>query len=172
MTDPLTIYKLMILYMLKQVAFPLTNTQMLNYFLDREYTNYFTFQTALNELESSGFIYSESTHNTSRYELTESGNETLSFFINNLTDSITKDIKDYLNENRLELRKESAVISDYYKSTNQDYIVHCEVREDNASKFRLDIAVPTEKQARFICSNWDRDYQEIYAFAMNTLSKS
>ena len=42
MTDPLTIYKLMILYMLKQVAFPLTNTQMLNYFLDREYTNYFT----------------------------------------------------------------------------------------------------------------------------------
>ncbi|KIR02951.1 hypothetical protein P261_01766 [Lachnospiraceae bacterium TWA4] len=81
MTDPLTIYKLMILFMLKQVPFALTNTQMLNFFLDKEYTNYFTFQTALNELESSGLISCQSTHRTTRYELTESGNETLSFLL-------------------------------------------------------------------------------------------
>jgi Mn-containing catalase len=158
--------------MLKQVAFPLTNTQMLNYFLDREYTTYFTFQTALNELESSGLIYSESTHNTSRYELTESGSETLSFFINNLTESITKDITDYLNENKMELRKESTIIADYYKSTNQDYVVKCEVKEGNATQFRLDISVPNDRQAKIICDNWTKDYQEIYAFVMNTLSHS
>jgi hypothetical protein len=72
----------------------------------------------------------------------------------------------------MELRKESTVIADYYKSTNQDYVVKCEVKEGNATQFRLDISVPNDRQAKIICDNWNKDYQEIYAFVMNTLSNS
>ena len=38
LAEPMTLYKLMNLYMLKQVNFPLTNAQLSNFFLDRDYT--------------------------------------------------------------------------------------------------------------------------------------
>ena len=50
LSDPITLYKLMILYMLDHVNFPLTNSQLTDFFLDHEYTTYFTLQQALNEL--------------------------------------------------------------------------------------------------------------------------
>ncbi len=39
LSDPMTLYKLMNLYMLKQVNFPLTNAQLTEFFLQHEYTN-------------------------------------------------------------------------------------------------------------------------------------
>ena len=79
LSDPITLYKLMILYMLDHVNFPLTNSQLTDFFLDHEYTTYFTLQQALNELKEAGLIRMESTHNSSRYEITKEGNDTLSF---------------------------------------------------------------------------------------------
>ena len=56
LSDPITLYKLMILYMLAHVNFPLTNSQLTDFFLDHEYTTYFTLQQALNELEDAGLV--------------------------------------------------------------------------------------------------------------------
>ena len=42
MAEPLTLYKLIILYMLKKVDFPLTNAQISEFVLDQEYTTYFS----------------------------------------------------------------------------------------------------------------------------------
>lgn len=41
MAEPFTIYKLTILNMLDKVDFPLTNTQISDFFLEQEYTDYF-----------------------------------------------------------------------------------------------------------------------------------
>ena len=70
----------MCLYMLRQVNFPLTNAQLTNFFLDKEYTTYFTLQQALNELLEAGLIRGESLHNSTRYEITKDGEDTLGFF--------------------------------------------------------------------------------------------
>ena len=83
-SDPITLYKLMILYMLGHVNFPLTNAQLTDFFLDHEYTTYFTLQQALNELREAGLVKMESIHNTSRYEITKEGDDTLSFFGKNI----------------------------------------------------------------------------------------
>ena len=64
LSDPMTLYKLMNLYMLKQVSFPLTNSQLTDFFLAHEYATYFTLQQALNELSESGLIHVQSSHNT------------------------------------------------------------------------------------------------------------
>ena len=54
-TDSTTLYKLMILYMLSKVNFPLSNTQLSSFMLDKQYTDYFTFQETINSLvEDSG----------------------------------------------------------------------------------------------------------------------
>ena len=45
-----SLYKLIILYMLKKVKFPLTNAQISDFMLGREYTSYFHLQEVLSEM--------------------------------------------------------------------------------------------------------------------------
>lgn len=169
LAEPMTLYKLMNLYMLHQVNFPLTNAQLSNFFLDREYTTYFTLQQALNELLDAGLVKKETMWNSSRYEITKEGEETLEFFGKNISPAIVSDMDEYLKQNRFRMRNEVGLISDFYKSTNQDYIVHCEVREGKAVLVNLDISVPDKEQAEIMCNHWKDRSQEIYAYVMKSL---
>ena len=169
LAEPMTLYKLMNLYMLHQVNFPLTNAQLSNFFLDREYTTYFTLQQALNELLDAGLVKKETMRNSSRYEITKEGEETLEFFGKNISPAIVSDMDEYLKQNRFRMRNEVGLISDFYKSTNQDYIVHCEVREGKAVLVNLDISVPDKEQAEIMCNHWKDRSQEIYASVMKSL---
>lgn len=169
LAEPMTLYKLMNLYMLYQVNFPLTNAQLSNFFLDREYTTYFTLQKALNELLDAGLVKKETMRNSSRYEITKEGEETLEFFGKNISPAIVSDMDEYLKQNRFRMRNEVGLISDFYKSTNQDYIVHCEVREGKAVLVNLDISVPDKEQAEIMCNHWKDRSQEIYAYVMKSL---
>ena len=169
LAEPMTLYKLMNLYMLHQVNFPLTNAQLSNFFLDREYTTYFTLQQALNELLDAGLVKKETMRNSSRYEITKGGEETLEFFGKNISPAIVSDMDEYLKQNRFRMRNEVGLISDFYKSTNQDYIVHCEVREGKAVLVNLDISVPDKEQAEIMCNHWKDRSQEIYAYVMKSL---
>ena len=71
MTELDTMYRVMILYMLNLVEYPLTNTQITNFVLEKEYTNYFTVQEAITSLLQTDLITAESTHNNTRYHLTD-----------------------------------------------------------------------------------------------------
>ncbi len=169
LSDPMTLYKLMNLYMLKKVNFPLSNAQLTDFFLQHEYTNYFTLQQALNELQEAGLIRSRSTHNSTNYEITPEGEDTLTFFQKNISPAIIQDMDQYLKDNRFHLRSQMGIQADYYKSTNQDYIVHCEVREGKGILFDLNLSVPDREQAESMCTQWKKNSQKIYAFVMKSL---
>lgn len=53
MAEPATLYKLIILHMLEHIDFPLSNAQISDFFLDREYTDYFTIQQVIHDLMDS-----------------------------------------------------------------------------------------------------------------------
>lgn len=169
LSEPMTLYKLMNLYMLKQVNFPLTNAQLSNFFLEREYATYFSLQQALNELLEAGLVKVETLHSSTRYEITREGEETLEFFGKNISPAIVKDIDEYLKENRFRMRNEVGLVSDFYKSTNQDYVVHCEVREGKSVLIGMDLSVPDKEQAEIMCGHWKDKSQEIYAYVMRSL---
>ena len=80
MAEPFTIYKLTILYMLNKAGFPLSNTQISNFFLDQEYTDYFRVQEVLGDLVDTELIQARSTHSNTQYSITAAGKETLGFF--------------------------------------------------------------------------------------------
>ena len=69
MAEAFKLYKLIILYMLDKVDFPLTNSQISEFILNEGYTTYFKLQQALSELLDSGFIREESTHTRTFYHL-------------------------------------------------------------------------------------------------------
>ena len=66
MATPFTVYKLIILYMLRNSSSPITNSEISEFILDREYTNYFHLQQALSELEETELIEKRTISNTSR----------------------------------------------------------------------------------------------------------
>ena len=166
MAQPLTLYKLIVLYMLDRVDFPLSTSQISEFVLDKGYTTYFKLQQALSELMDAGLIRDESTHNR---HLTEDGSSTIDYFKNNISQDIQKDVNEYLKEKKYDLKNESSVKADYYRNTNQEYSVHCQVTENALPLIDLTITVPSEAEAQAVTDNWQKKNQELYATIMAKL---
>ena len=111
--DPLTLYKLIILYMLDRVSFPLTKSQIGDFILEKEYTDYLTLQQAFYELADAGLINASAVRNRTFLEITEAGLESLRFFGSRINHGIKKDVNIYLAEHEYTLRNEVSVAGDY-----------------------------------------------------------
>jgi DNA-binding PadR family transcriptional regulator len=169
MAEPLTTYKLMVLALLEHAEAPLSGTQISDFFLEKEYTNYFTVQEALHELDESAFIKKESTHNNTRYSITPAGAETLSFFSDKLSEGIHDDISEYLSTNQLSIRQTASLLADYYKAPGDTYAVRCQLKEKEQSRIDLTITVPNRELAEAICDNWHRQSEQVYEYLMDLL---
>ena len=97
MGESLTLYKLIVLYMLEKVDFPLTNAQISGFILDKGYTTYFHLQQALSELTESELIHCETIRNSSYFSITKSGEQTLEYF----GKEIPKEIKGEMNFSKI-----------------------------------------------------------------------
>lgn len=169
MSETFTLYKLIILYMLDKVDFPLTNGQISEFILDKGYTNYFKLQQTISEMVDAHFIHEEITHNRTLYHLTEEGRETIHFFNNKLSSAIKDDIDAFFHEHKYELKNEVAVKADYFPTANQEFSVRCQVIENHMSLVDLTLTVPTEHEAEIIANNWRHRSEDIYAFLMKNL---
>lgn len=169
MSESFTLYKLIVLYMLEKVDFPLTNSQISEFILDKEYTNYFTLQQAIAEMASAGLIRVEHEHSRTFYHLTEEGGETIQFFQNKISPAIQGDIDTFLQEKHYELKNAVAVRADYYRNDAHEFSVRCQVTENQGALIDLTITVPTEQEAKTVVQHWKQKNQEIYAFVMQNL---
>lgn len=169
MSETFTLYKLIILYMLDKLDFPLTNGQISEFILEKGYTSYFTLQQAISEMVESNLIREETTHNRTLYHLTEEGAETIRFFSNHISSAIREDIDTYMAEKNYELKNEVAVKADYYKNTNHEWSVRCQIMEHDAPLIDLTLTVPSEDEAISVANNWNRKNQEVYALIMQHL---
>lgn len=169
MADTFTLYKLIILYMLDKVRFPLSNAQLSEFILEKEYTDYFTVQSALSELTETGFLKINTVRNTSLYDITEEGRKTLSYFQNRISSDIREEIDSFLSEHSFELRNETSTPADYYRTPEGDYAVRCRVLERDSVLIDLTVTVPVKEQAEAICSHWRNKSQSLYAFIMKEL---
>lgn len=167
--DPLTLYKLIVLYMLDRVSFPLTTAQISDFILEKEYTNFLTLQQVINELTDAGMISTRSIRNRTHLAITDEGRETLTFFQNRINDAIKTDIKTYFRENELSLRNEVSVLGDYYKSTSGEYEAHLVAKDRGNKLIELTLSVPSEEMAASICDNWQNKNQEIYMYLTKEL---
>ena len=167
--DAITIYKLIVLYMLNRVNFNLTKTQVDDFILEKEYTNYLTLQQVIAELIDANLIVAKTIRNRTHLSITEEGKNTLTFFSNRVSDAIKNDVDAYLKENELELRNEVSILSDYYKSTSGEYEAHLVAKDKELVLVDLKLSVPMEEMASAICENWTRKNQEIYKYLTEQL---
>lgn len=169
MAEAQTLYKLIILTMLDKVDFPLTNAQISDFILTKEYTNYFTLQQVLSELVETELTEINTIRNSTYYHMTEKGKDTLTYFGNMVSSAIMEDMDKYFKENAIALRDETAVRADYFPNNHEEYSVRLRVMERDTPIIDLTLSVPTEAQANSICNNWKKKNQKIYAYLMQEL---
>lgn len=171
-SDTFMLYKLMILYILSRVSFPLTNAQLTAFILEKEYTNYFNIQRALSELIDDAFISTKTIRNSTLYRITDSGTETLLFFDNMISSGIKEDIDTYLIQNKYELQEEVSTPADFYQVKKGEYAAHLCVIERNTPIIDLTLIVPTEEEAARLCNNWREKSSDVYSYLMSSLLES
>lgn len=167
--DPLTLYKLIVLYMLDRANFPLTKAQIGNFILEKEYTNFLTLQHVTAELIDAGLVTAKTSRNRTLLAITDEGRETLSFFENRINDSIKKDINVFFTDNEMEMRNEVSILSDYYKAVSGEYEAHLLAKEKGVKIVEITLSVPDEDTASAICANWQNRNQDIYQYIIKQL---
>ena len=167
--DPLTLYKLIVLYMLNRVTFPMTAAQVSDFVLEREYTNFLTLQQVINELTDAGLISTEAIRNRTHLSITDEGRNTLNFFQNRINEAIKQEINTYFQENEFSLRNEVSVLGDYYKSTSGEFEAHLVAKDKGINLVDITLSVPAEEMAAAICDNWQKKNQEIYKYLVEQL---
>ena len=167
--EPLTLYKLIVLYLLNKVSFPLTMAQVSDLILEKEYTSYLTLQQVINELAQAGLITAKTLVNRTHPQITEEGRNTLSYFENRISDAIKTDIGEYLKKNELEMRNESSIQSNYYKAVNGEFETELTAVDKDVNLVTIRLTVPTEELAISICENWQKNNREIYQYLTTAL---
>ena len=167
--DPITLYKLIVLYMLDRVNFPLTKAQVGDFILEKEYTTFLTLQQAISELTDADMVRAKSIRNRTHLEITEEGRQTLGFFENRISSQIREEIDKYFKANEYELKNEVSILSNYYKSTTGEYEANMIIREKNINLVNLTMSVPTEELAASICDKWEAANQDVYNLLVEKL---
>ena len=167
--EAVTLYKLIILYMLDRVDFPLTNATVMGFLTESGYTDYPTVLTVIGILQEDELINVESNRSNTSYTLTQQGKEMLEYFGNKISEEIRQEINEYLRKNRYELKQTANTISEYYKTTEGDYAVHCCIKENHSNLIDLTVSVPDEELANVMCDKWKTESQDIYEFIFKKL---
>ena len=167
--DPIMLYKLIVLYMLDRIDFPLTKSQVGDFILEREYTNFLTLQQTIAELIDAGLVTARSNRNRTHLSITDEGRSTLSYFQNRIGDSIKNEINIFFSENEMTMRNEVSVLADYYKSVSGEYEAHLTAKEKDVTVIEITLSVPDEETASAICANWQKKNQDIYQYLTKQL---
>lgn len=167
--EQLTVYKLVILFMLKKVDFPLNTSQFSQFFVDRDYTDFLTLQQSLKELHENHFIESEMVRNMSQYTLTDDGREALEMFQYKISDGLQDDVLDFFAENQYQLRNEVEVYSQYFPISEDNYMAECVIKEANDTILNIKLNVPTKDQAVAVCDSWRDRSNDVYKFLIDNL---
>lgn len=163
-----TLYKLMLLYLLNKVDFEMTNTQLTDFILEKQYTNYFHVQTALSELVEEDLCRAKKLHNSTYYKITEMGEKTIGFFKNDISESIRDEMDEYLREHAYNMKDESSIRCDYVQEAPEEYHVRCTLKENKSTLMDLVVNVTSESEARKVCDVWKKRNTDIYGYLMKT----
>ncbi|MCH3999523.1 MAG: DUF4364 family protein [Lachnospiraceae bacterium] len=170
MTSPITVYKLIVLYMLDRTGDAIAKTTISDFLLDQSVTNnYLSVQQAISQMEESGLITSETMGSRTMIRITKEGQETLRFFENELNPEIRRQCAEFLRRNGMEIRDEAKTSAKYYKKVTGDYEVDLTVNERDTTLCALRLDVPDESIAKTVTQNWLEKNEDIYQYLVKEL---
>lgn len=173
MADPirqLAEHKLIILHLVQKMGISLSNSEICQFLLNKEYMNYFSVQQYLAELVDAGWLEKSKEHNNTRYTITDDGEDVINYFQNHVSESVKEDISIYVKENSKRIRAEYAVTANYFPEFNGDFLVKCGLCDDDgAPLMEISVSVVSKQQAQQICRNWRKNVSRFYGTFLTSL---
>ena len=169
-SESVMLYKLIILYILDRMDFPITNSELTRFILDKEYCTYLTIQQTLEDLIEDRYVEVDHSHNSYLYRITASGKETLSFFYTRISVAIRDDIDAYLSEKEYQLREMVSTTADYYEAKKNEFVVELRVIERDSELVHINLLVTSSAEADLICSRWKECSADVYGYLISTLT--
>lgn len=167
--------KLIIMYMIDRLNIPVSNNNITRLVLETRLMNYFMFQQCFNELHEGKLIeYNTDEKNqkdSEDFSLTNTGNNTLQYFLNLIPPGIKKQLDKMLPDARKEIQGEALVTADFIPESESKFTLTCKMGEKGFPLMELKAAVGTKKDARAVCENWKNHSSEIYAEIIESLTK-
>lgn len=171
-SDSLARDKILILYILNKVDKPISNDSLLNLGLKITDMNFFYFQQFLIDLLENGYIDSFEKNDSTFYQITEQGKETLSL-TQDILPGITKLHIDNNFKTVLEnFEDQHSIISEYNSVDSNFFNVNCKIVDKDDIIFELKTFAGSREQAQIIVDNWKNNAQTIYPKILELLINS
>ena len=164
-----TLYKLMVLFMLEKANAAMSSAHFSDFILEKGYTDYFTLQASLSELEEAGLVNTVHAGGRTLFTLSEEGANSLRFYSDRISEDIKREMTQYLLEKNFELEEENSALSEYFEDAKGSYRVRCRIMEKGKQTVEINLSVPTIEQAQAICLQWNEKYYEVYECLMDIL---
>lgn len=163
--------KLIILYLVEKMGIALSNSEICQFSLEKNYMDYFSVQQYLLELVDAGWLEKNKENHSTRYTLTDKGEEVISYFIGSISEKIKNEINEYVNENSKRIRAEYEVTANYFLELNNDYLVKCGLCDNQgATLMEISVSVATKNQAQQICNNWKKNVNKLYGNILSVMA--
>lgn len=167
----LTEHKLIILHLLQKMGIALSNSEICQFLLAKNYMDYFSVQQYLSELVNVGCLDKTREQNNTRYTLTDEGEEIINYFINRIPEEVKNEINVYVHENNKRIRAEYAVTANYFPELNGEFLVKCGICDDNgATLMEINVSVVSKPLAQQICRNWRKNVNRYYRDFLSALA--
>lgn len=161
--------KLIMLYIINKIKFPLTKNQLTEIILENNLMNYFVLQQYISELISSDILKYIADDDKHRISITDKGIKVLSLFENRIKSDKILNIDEFLEHNIDSIKKEITITADYTIEPKNNYIVNLRAVENDRILIDLKVNVANNKQARELCAKWKNGSPEIYNKIINLL---
>lgn len=169
-TEELAQSKLLLLFIINKSNTPLSNEELTEYILEKNYMNYFLIQQYLSELVESNFIKYQKEENKKVYKMLDKGKVTLSYFQDRLPTNIKNEISIKFAQIKEEEKLAAQIVGEYFKKDDKQYLVNLKLVENTETLFSLYLNVATEKQAKSFCQMWKKNTEYIYINILNMLT--
>lgn len=161
-TSDLAENKLLLLYIFDKIKYPISNAQITQIILENSFINYFTLHQYISELLTANFLEYTTENSKQRLFITEKGSKVLSMFQGRLSKGKLEIIDNYLKIHLENIKKEITVTADYTIENKSNYIVSLRAVENGNLLIDLKLNLPSNKQARDLCSKWKNSSSELY----------
>ena len=92
------VYELMTLYLVDKCPLSLTNTEIVRFFVENKYTDYFMVQEVINDIVSKRLLFDIRKEHQTTYFITDEGKFELNEFGNKIPSAIIDEMNRYIQE--------------------------------------------------------------------------
>jgi len=154
--------KLIILYVMKKVDCPLSNSQILRLLYDIEGFNYYYFQHILSDLVNQKYIIHYQQEEEWLYEITEEGKNVYDL-TENMLPGITKyKIDSIINSILKDVKNDTSITAEYVPEGEKTYITKCKITEAHKTIFEINVFCASQNEAKKIAENWKNNADTLY----------